>query len=101
MTSHIVVHRVGVASPDAYDRHDAIVKIDGAQVGSVPPGSTASFAVDAGKHQVSFRLQYNFGTAKTNVDVPEGASVQVTAQKARSARNSIPPSRYWRSTVAD
>ena len=100
MSAEIQVVRSAVDSPDAYDRHDAIVKIDGVKVGQVAAGEQQSFDVGAGDHEVSMRLQYNFGAARLRVSVVDGQHVTVTGTKARGARNSIPPSRYWRLTAS-
>ena len=99
MGAVIRVVRGDVGLPDAYDRHVAIVKIDGVKVGQLAVGHEESFNTAPGEHEVSLRLRYNFGTAKVRVGVGEGQTVSVVGEKARYARNAIPPSRYWRLTV--
>lgn len=94
------VVRKDVDSPDAYDRHAAVVTVDGDEVGRVPPGEECEFSIAPGSHEVGVRLRFNFGTAKTSINAPDGGTVVLNCEKAHPARSQVlHPGRYWRLSV--
>jgi hypothetical protein len=94
------VVRKDVDSPDAYDLHAAVVTVDGDEVGRVPLGEEREFSIAPGSHEVGVRLGFNFGTARTSIDAPDGGTVILNCEKAHPARSQVlHPSHYWRLSV--
>src|SRR5947209_132628 len=92
--------RPQIESPDAYDRHPAVITVDAAHVGEIAAGDSADIPVEVGTHEVGVRLGANFGTAKVTVDIADGTTTTITCEKAHPARNQLlHPSHYWRLTV--
>lgn len=98
-TATIEVRRPRPDVVDSYDRHDALVRVDGGRAGRLPLGGTLRVPVVPGGHEVRVRLRFNPNRARVGVHVSGSGTVTVVCEKTRPARLSLPPSRYWRLRV--
>lgn len=86
-SSTLRVVRPDTSPADMYDKHVAVLSIDGQHVGELALGATQDFPVEAGQHEVGVRLSMNFGTRSVTVTVPDNGTTTVTYAKARSAKD--------------